>query len=320
MLSRVQEATARAEAGEQQVELLTHERSLDAGRHALAAARLARPATLGTYAPASRMALEAIERRADVSAPIAVVAPSGVDPIPYLARVHLGGARAAGPLVLVDATNVHEHDAARWVDPGASPLALADRGLLVLLDGAALPASVQQIVARACAEARAPWERPDRLDVQLALTGVDTPAALVASGRLDPSLAARLGDALEAPVHLPRLRERPEDFRSILTDRLAREGLRTLGRAVGIEPAAYAKLTEYAFPGEDAELSAVVARLVARCAGDSIQRGDVDAVLDSPPDAGSSTRQSSDAAGTSPTPRSKPDGRGTKRRKDPISA
>jgi DNA-binding NtrC family response regulator len=295
MLARVQETTERAEASEQRVERLKHERTLEAGRHALAAARLARPATLGTYAATSRMALEAIERRAAVSAPIAIVGPSGVDPIPYLARVHLGGARSAGPLVLVDATSVAEHDAARWCDPRVSPLALADGGLLVLLDGAALPLDVQRLVARACAEARAPWERPDRLDVQLALTGVETPAALVAAGRLDAALASRLGDALDAPVHLPGLSDRPEDFRAILTDRLAREGLRALGRPVGIEAAAFARLTEYPFHGEDAELSAIVVRLVAACSGG---------------DAGAPSRPS----------RGSSDSRDSKRRKDPISA
>jgi hypothetical protein len=318
MLARVQEATARGDAFEQSVERLRHERTLDAGRHALAAARLSRPATLGTYAAASRMALEAIERRAAISAPIAIVAPSGVDPIPYLARVHLGGARAADPLVLVDATNATEHDVTRWVDPSVSPLALADRGLLVLLDGAALPLEVQRLIARACTEARAPWERADRLDVQLALTGVETPQALVDAGRLDPSLAARLGDALDAPVLLPGLKDRPEDFRAILTDRLAREGLRAVGHPVGIEAAAYARLAEYPFAGEDAELSAIVVRLVGRCAGDTVKRADVDAVLD--PRSAPAQETANDATAPARASHVPVDGRDSKRRKDPISA
>src|SRR6202035_147346 len=124
---------------------------------------------------------------------------------PYLARAHLAGARRDAPLVLVDATSVREHDPARWTEPGTSPLGLADRGMLVLLDGAALPREVQQIVARALAEKRAPWERPALLDVQLALTAVSSPDELTARGRLDGSLAARLADACACPVELPRL-------------------------------------------------------------------------------------------------------------------
>jgi hypothetical protein len=278
MLARAHEAAVRADSADERVERLRHERELDVGRDALAATRLARPATIGIYSAASRMALEALERRTLVGAPIAVVTPSGVDPVPYLARAHLAGARRDAPLVLVDATSAREHDLARWTDPNASPLALAGRGMLVLLDGAALPPDVQQLVARALSERRTPWERPDSLDVQLALTGVAPPDELVAQARLDPALALRLADAREAPVALPRLRDRPEDLRAILTDRLAREGLRVLGRPVGIEHAAFARLVDHPFPGEEAELAAAVQQLVARCKGDVVRAADVDAL------------------------------------------
>jgi hypothetical protein len=278
MLARAHDAMVRADAEAERVHRLLHERALDVGRDALAAARLARPATVGVYSAASRMALEALERRTAVGAPIAVLAPSGVDPVPYLARAHLAGARREAPLVLVDATSVREHDPGRWTDPNVSPLALADRGMLVLLDGAALPTEVQQLVARSLAEKRAPWERPDPLDVQLALTGVYAPDELVTVARLDPSLASRLADARTSPVELPRLRDRAEDLRAILTDRLAREGLRVHGRPVGIDQAAYGRLVEYPFPGEDAELGAIVQRLVARCTGEVVQAADVDAL------------------------------------------
>jgi len=278
MLARAHDAMVRADAEAERVSRLMHERALDVGRDALATARLARPATVGVYSAASRMALEALERRTAVGAPIAVVAPSGVDPVPYLARAHLAGTRREAPLVLVDATSAREHDLARWTDPEASPLALANRGMLVLLDGAALPPDVQQLVARSLAEKRAPWERPDVLDVQLALSAVLPPEELVTLARLDPSLASRLSDARATPVELPRLRDRPEDLRAILTDRLAREGLRVHGRPVGIDHTAYGRLVEYPFPGEDAELGAIVQRLVERCTGDVVRAADVDAL------------------------------------------
>jgi len=289
MLARAHEAMLRADAAEERVEKLRHERALDVGRDALAASRLARPATVGVYSVASRMALEALERRTAVGAPVAIVAPSGVDPVPYLARAHLSGVRREAPLVLVDATSAREHDVARWTDPASSPLGLADRGMLVLLDGAALPPAVQGIVARALAEKRAPWERPAPLDVQLAFTSVAPPPALVEKGRLEVTLAARLGDAADSPVVLPRLRERPEDLRAILTDRLAREGMRVLGRPAGIDQAAYARLVDHGFPGEDAELASIVQRLVERLASggpraagaqtpDVVRAADVDAL------------------------------------------
>jgi hypothetical protein len=281
MLDRVRDANRRAEEAEEKALYFAHERTLDRRRDALAATRLARPATVGVYSAASRAALEALERRTTAGASIAVVAPSGVDPIPYIARAHLSGARREGPLVLVDATMAREHDVERWRNADVSPLALANRGLLVLLDGAALPADVQDTIARSLAERRAPWERPDALDVELAITGTTVPSLLVGQGRLGDALALRLADALVAPVALPRLSERAEDLRSIVTDRLAREGLRVLGRPIGIEQAAFARLVDYDFPGEDAELAAIVLRLVSVCASagrEVVRAGDVEAL------------------------------------------
>ena len=81
-----------------------------------------------------------------------------------------------------------------------------------------------------------------------------------------------------APIVLPRLRDRPEDLRSIVADRLAREGLRVHGRPIGIEAAAFARLVEYPFDGEDAELASIVTRLVARVEGEVIRAADVDAL------------------------------------------
>jgi hypothetical protein len=312
MLARVLEATARAEEADERVLRLTHERTLDRNRDALAAVRLARPASVGVYSAASRTALEALETRTAAGASIAVVAPSGVDPVPYLARAHLAGLRREGPLVLVDATSAREHDVARWTNAELSPLALADRGMLVLLDGAALPAEVQELVARTCAEKRAPWERPDPIDVELAITGTRPPQQLAAEGRLTAALALRLADASASPVCLPRLRDRPDDLRSILTDRLAREGLRVLGRPVGIDQAAYARLVDYPFPGEDAELAGVVQRLVAACAaaGRDVVRPEDVVSLELNFAARTASAESTEMG----------DGSGALLRKDPISA
>ena len=71
---------------------------------------------------------------------------------------------------------------------------------------------------------------------------------------LAPELYARFEDA--TPIELPGLRERSEDLFSIVADRLAREGLRVRGKPIGIEAAAFARLVEYPFEGEDAELAA----------------------------------------------------------------
>jgi DNA-binding NtrC family response regulator len=268
----------KVERADELAEYLRHQLGLRVGQSERMTARLARAAAIGIYSAASRMAFDAIERRVRMSAPLAIRAPSGVDPVPYIARAHLAGPRAEGPLVLVDGTASREHDLERWRDPRISPLALANGGMLVLLDGAALPTDVQQLIGRALAERRSPSADAVPLDIALAFTGVAPPVELVASRRLEESLASRLGDALQAPVELPRLRERAEDLRAILTDRFAREGLRTRGRPVGLDDAAFARFVDYTFPGEDAELAALVQRLVAACEGDVVRGADVDAL------------------------------------------
>jgi hypothetical protein len=287
MRSRAYEASQRAQRAEEELERGGHERVLEMGRNGLTAARLARPATVGVYGAASRMALEALERQTTLGGCITIVAPSGVDPVPYLARAHLAGSRADAPLVFVDGTSAREHESARWHSRVVSPLALADRGMLVLLDGAALPMDVQKAIARAVGERRGPWDSPGVLDVQLAFTAVVAPDELLRQARLHASLALRLAAACPSPIVLPRLRDRVDDLRALITGCLAREGLRVLGRPIGIDPAAYARFIEYPFPGDDAELAVIVRRLVPRCTGDVIRIADIDALRLTSPSQGS---------------------------------
>lgn len=286
-LERELELQRRIDALDDETSRLRHAMDLEAGRHALATTRLARPANVGIYSAVSRMAYEALERRVGQDAPVVIFARAGIDPVPYVARAHLSGPRKDGPLVIVDGTASREHDMDRWMDERTSPLALADRGLLLLVDGAALPREIQVVIARAVAERRPPWERAVALDAGLALTvtaSVDQDTghhldALRDSGHLAPELAGRF-ESGEAIV-LPGLRDRPEDLRSIVADRLAREGLRVQGRPVGIDSTAFARLIEYPFEAEDAELASIVTKLVARARAsgrDVVRADDVDAL------------------------------------------
>ncbi len=275
-LGREQALAEKVEALDDQIRMLEHSSSLDGSRNMLASARLARPATVGIYSAASRMAYDALERRIQNDAPVVVVARAGVDPVPYIARAHLSGPRKERPLVIVDGTSSREHDLERWRDERSSPIALADRGLLVLVDGAALPRDVQVLVARALTERRPPWERAMPLDVALALTATAAPELLLESGMLATELHARFADAI--PIELPGLRDRSEDLFSIVADRLAREGLRVRGKPIGIDAAAFSRLVEHPFEGEDAELASIVTRLVAHARGDVVKAADVDAI------------------------------------------
>jgi hypothetical protein len=281
-LGRERELTDQIEQLDDQLAATKHTSSLDGSRNMLASARLARPATVGIYSAASRMPYDALERRVQNDAPVVIVARAGIDPVPYLARAHLSGPRKERPLVIVDGTSSREHDLERWKDPTSSPIALADRGLLVLVDGAALPRDIQVLVARALNERRPPWERAMPLDIAAALTATRNLEELALAGLLAPELYARFEDAAAKPIELAGLRDRPEDLFSIVADRLAREGLRVRGKPIGIDAAAFARLVEHPFEGEDAELTAIVTRLVARTRGDVVRVAEMDEVLTFP--------------------------------------
>jgi hypothetical protein len=284
-LLRERDATARAEVAEHALARSEHAAALSGAQRALGAERHAQGATVGQYSPAVRMAQMALERRMKMGAPVVVVAPASVDPVPHLAQAHLAGSRPSTPFVVVDGTASAEHEEARWRDPVASPLALAQGGLLVLADGAALPLAIQRVVGHALAERRPPWESGEPLNIVVALTSVLPAAELIRTMRLEPALLARLEDACESPIVLPHLQDRAEDLHAILVDRLAREGLRQRGAPVGIDDAAFARLAEYAFPGGHAELTTIAQRLVAAASGDVVHAADVDALGLVPPDA-----------------------------------
>jgi hypothetical protein len=275
-LARERDLKERIDRLDDELASVRHAAEIESARHALASSRLARPATVGIYSAASRMAFDAIERRVAQDAPLVVLVRSGMDPVSYVAHAHLGGPRKERPLVVVDGTSSREHDLERWKDERTSPLALADGGLLVLVDGAALPRDVQVLVARTLSERRPPWERAMPLDIGVAMIVTTALDALALDGRLAPELFARFADV--PAITLPGLRERPEDLRSIVADRLAREGLRTRGRPVGIEAAAFARLVEHPFEAEDAELATIVTRLVALATDDVVRVADIESL------------------------------------------
>jgi DNA-binding NtrC family response regulator len=135
---------------------------------------------------------------------------------------------------------------------------------------------VQILVARVVSERRAPWERATPLDISLAISATTLLEPLVEENRLASELAGRF-EGVE-PIVLPGLRDRAEDLRSIVADRLAREGLRVHGRPTGIDMAAFSLLVEYDFEAEDAELASIVTKLVARAKDDVVRAADVRAL------------------------------------------
>ena len=96
-------------------------------------------------------------------------------------------------------------------------------------------------------------ERLRDLVAALSSSGIDNVPIAVTAERFE-DIPAPLAGLIEAVVHVPPLRERPEDV-----EPLARQvALRTRGREIEIAPAARHVLESHAWPGNVAELSEIV--------------------------------------------------------------
>lgn len=265
----------RADAEEDRALHLAHLLDAAGARYETDARRLAREALVATYSPGARLAAEELERLGALGIPVTILAPLGVDPVPWAALAHLASARKTRPLVVVDGADPADQAIATWRDPVASPLATAEGGTLVLLGVEALPHETQTFLARALAERRSPSGRATPLDVALVVSVKGTVDALVASGRIAPELADWLGDRA---VPLPPLSARSEDLRALVLDRLARLGMRSRGRPMGIDPRALAKLVAHVWPGNDLELLDVLTRAVKVASGEVVTAEDLDRI------------------------------------------
>ncbi|AUX22136.1 hypothetical protein SOCEGT47_026370 [Sorangium cellulosum] len=307
--SRGREVAARRE-GERltrEVERLSRALERDAGRSRAIAALLARPARAAAYSPAARAAVEQLERLAAGGGPVTLLTAPGIDAVAWGAVVHLSSARAGGPLAIVDGAAPAleppapprgaspergapaprwgasperggaspERDApaslppdaralALWRDPDSSPIEAAKGGTLLVLDAQALPTEVQRYLGAAL---------PD--DVGLVVAVPRTVDTLVATGQMDERLADRLGDRA---VALPSLASRGEDLRALALDHLARIGVRLRGRPFGLDLRALQTVLDHPWPGNDAEMGAVLLRAALVAEGDVIGEKELAAI------------------------------------------
>jgi hypothetical protein len=246
-----------------------------AGRNEALARRAAQRVLVAPYSAASRLALEELERLGKAGSPVGLLAPPGVDPVPYAAFVHGAGPQKAGPFVVVDAAGPDEQNALSWEDPKLSPLCLAEGGTLFISSVAALALTTQIFLAESLAQKRSPAGHTAPLDLTLVVSVPATVDSLVASGKLHPGLADALGDRA---VPLPPLSARADDLHALFLDRLARIGIRLKGRPLGADPRALARLVEHGWPGNEVELDDVLTRAVAIADGELVTNAHLDQI------------------------------------------
>ncbi|EDM78689.1 two component, sigma54 specific, transcriptional regulator, Fis family protein [Plesiocystis pacifica SIR-1] len=147
---------------------------------------------------------------------------------------------------------------------------LADGGTLFLDEVSEIPLEIQVKLLRAIQESefeRVGGVKTLRVDVRLIAATNRNLEDEIKDKRFREDLYYRLN---VVPIHLPPLRERPEDVEPLLQHFLERSNER-LGKAVtGFTPEALEALKAYSWPGNIRELENLVERMVLFASGDRV--------------------------------------------------
>ena len=143
---------------------------------------------------------------------------------------------------------------------------VAHEGTLLLDEIGDLPLDLQAKLLRVLEEGeirRVGGRDAKRVDVRVIAATAKPLEQAVEQGEFRADLFYRLN---VVRLHLPPLRERPEDVPALLTH-FARQAATRMGRAVSLTPAALASLTHHSWPGNVRELRNAVERAVVLGAG-----------------------------------------------------
>jgi DNA-binding NtrC family response regulator len=197
--------------------------------------------------------------------------------------IHFGSPRTAGPFVAVNCVAIPADLAesilfghVRGSFTGATMdrkgyFELADGGTLFLDEIGDMPAALQAKLLRVLEDGRITplgGTREKKVDVRVvAATNADLQAS-ISAGAFRQDLFFRLA---QFPVHLPPLRERPEDI-PLLAMHFLKLFATDMGTAApAVDPAVMTALSKYAFPGNVRELKNVIERALIESGGGKVQ-------------------------------------------------
>ena len=223
-----------------------------------------------------------VERVAPVDTTVLITGESGTGKEVIARLIHEGSPRARRPLVAINCAALPEplleselfgHEKGAFTGAGATKIGRVEQaaGATLFLDEVAeMSLKVQAKFLRLLEQRefqRVGGTRTLRADVRiLAATNRDLVTS-IAQRTLRVDLYYRLN---VFGIHIPPLRMRREDIRT-LADAFLNELGRTMGRRVtGISPDAYERLLAYSWPGNVRQLRNAIERAVLFCDGDSI--------------------------------------------------
>jgi two-component system response regulator AtoC len=229
-----------------------------------------------------REVVELMDRAAEFKSTVLITGESGVGKEVVAQSIHARSARASGPFVAVNCGAIpeslieaelfgHARGAYTGADHGRLGLFReADGGTLLLDEIGELPSALQVKLLRVLQEqeVRPVGEpRPVSVDVRIVAATARELENDVRSGRFRQDLYYRLN---VFAIHVPALRERPEDI-----EPLARWLLESLARQMGkrppeLDPAAIEALRAYPWPGNVRELENTLERAIILASNERI--------------------------------------------------
>jgi DNA-binding NtrC family response regulator len=246
----------------------------------------ARP-TLIAEAPAMRPVLDMIDRVGPSDAAVLITGDNGSGKGTVAQALHAVSARAARPLVVVNAGGLSEgvfeselfgHVKGAFTDARADRVGrfeLADGGTLFLDEIANVPSGLQSKLLRVVETGefeRVGSSRTRRVDVRiLSATNADLHAE-VAGGRFRQDLLFRL-NTIE--IRMPPLRDRRPDIPPLAHHFLRQHAQRYRKRVTGFEHAALEALLAHPWPGNVRELDHAVERAVLMTQAQQIRAVDL---------------------------------------------
>jgi len=220
---------------------------------------------------AMRAALDLVARVAEHKSTVLITGESGTGKEVVARAIHRAGPRAGGPFVAINCAAIPEslleselfgHARGAFTGASADTMGLfeaADGGTLLLDEIGELPLGLQAKLLRVLQDGeirRVGDQRNRRVDARvLAATARDL-AAEAKAGRFREDLYYRLN---VVAIHLPPLRERPEDI-GPLSRLFAAQLSRRLGRPLELAPAALAWAERQPWPGNVRELEHAIER------------------------------------------------------------
>ncbi|WP_404422702.1 sigma-54-dependent transcriptional regulator [Nibricoccus sp. IMCC34717] len=236
---------------------------------------------------AMKPVLDMIARVGPSDATVLITGENGTGKGLVAQALHAASARANGPLISVNMGGIPEqlfeselfgHVRGAFTDAKADRIGrfeLADGGTLFLDEVGNLPLSQQAKLLRTLERGefeRVGSSRMQKTNVRLVAATNAPLAEDVAAGKFRQDLFFRLNTI---QLHVPPLRERPEDIPLLAEHFLRQQAARYKRGPISLSPEAIAALRTHPWPGNVRELAHAIERAVLMCRGDRIAPTDL---------------------------------------------